>query len=325
MKKTAVAPSNIAFTKYWGKKDEKLRIPENGSISMNLGSLLTTTTVEFKSGLLKDSVNINGKVIGDHAEKVIRHLNRIRKLAGIQDKAIVVSVNNFPSATGLSSSASGFAALTVAAAAASGLNLTEKELSILARMGSGSACRSIPDGFVEWVDGDTHETSFAKSLYPADYWDIVDVVAVVSSAPKDVPTTSGQILATSSPFYQNRLSRMKKKNSNVKKILKEKNFIAFGNLVEQEALELHAIMLTSTPPLIYLLPGTIMVMREVRKWRNEGLDVFFSLNTGQNIHVICEKKNENAVVAKLSQLSVVTKRITNEPSRGAQLIDKHLF
>src|SRR3989304_6673895 len=169
-KATAIAPSNIAFTKYWGRKDEVLRLPENGSISMCLSDLLTTTTVEFSENYTKDEVIINGGGLeAGEAERVIKHLDRVRKMANISLKAKVVSNNNFPTGTGLSSSSSGFAALTLAASKAAGLNLSEKELSILARQGSGSACRSIPDGFVEWLDGDTNETSYAVSLYPPSF------------------------------------------------------------------------------------------------------------------------------------------------------------
>src|SRR3989344_2976508 len=156
MKETAIAPSNIAFTKYWGRKDELLRLPENGSVSMSLSNLLTTTTVEFSKDYEKDEVIINGKTPKDiEIERVVTHLDRVRKLAKINLKAKVSSNNNFPIAVGLSSAASGFAALTLAASKAAGLNLSEKELSILARQASGSACRSIPNGFVEWLDGNT--------------------------------------------------------------------------------------------------------------------------------------------------------------------------
>src|SRR3989344_8081503 len=179
MKATTIAPSNIAFIKYWGKKDEVLRLPENGSVSMNLSNLLTTTTVEFNTSLKDDEITINNKRESNKGSRAVKHLDRIRKLAKIETKAKVVTENNFPTGTGLSSSASGFAALTLAGAFAAGLNLSERELSILARQGSGSACRSIPDGFSEWLDGDTNETSYGIFLHPENYWDIVDVVAVV--------------------------------------------------------------------------------------------------------------------------------------------------
>src|SRR3989338_2246863 len=147
MKATAIGPSDIAFTKYWGRKDEVLRLPENGSISMVLSNLLTTTTVEFSPEYKKDQITINGGGLEEgEAYRVIKHLDRIRNMAKINYKAKVVSKNNFPIGTGLSSSASGFAALTIAASSAAGLNLSEKELSILSRQASGSSCRPIAGG-----------------------------------------------------------------------------------------------------------------------------------------------------------------------------------
>ncbi|MCL5784972.1 MAG: diphosphomevalonate decarboxylase [Patescibacteria group bacterium] len=325
MKATAIAPSNIAFTKYWGKKDEVLRLPENGSVSICLSNLLTTTTVEFQKDLTEDSVTLNGEIESGEDSRVIKHLDRIRKLAGIDTKAKVVSNNNFPVGTGLSSSASGFAALSLAASKAAGLNLSEKELSILARQGSGSACRSIPSGFVEWLDGDTSETSIAVQIFPPDYWDIADVVAVVSTGKKDVPTTVGQQSAKSSPFMEVRKSHMKQKNELVKQLIKDKNFTAFGQLTESEALELHAIMITQTPPLIYWQPNTVLMMKLIQKWRSEGLPVYFTINTGQDVHILVEQKNVNELKEKLETIEEVRNIIVNTPGAGARFSENHLF
>src|SRR3989344_1099638 len=272
MKATVVAPSNIAFIKYWGRKDEILRLPENGSISMNLSSLLTTTTVEFSPDFKKDLIIINDKKEENEGSRAIKHLDRIRKLAKINYKAKVVSRNNFPTGTGLSSSASGFAALTVAGSKAAGLELSERELSILARQGSGSACRSIPDGFVEWIDGVTSETSYSISLFSPAHWDVVDVVAVVSKNKKEVSTTEGQKLAASSPS------------------------------------------------LIYWLPGTLKVMHAVKKWREAGLQVYFTVNTGQDIHLICQGNDVEKVVRNAKEITDVTKTIINYPSKGAHIV-----
>lgn len=325
MKATAVAPSNIAFIKYWGRKDEILRLPENGSISMNLSNLLTTTTVEFNKNFEEDEIIINNQKEENEGNRAIKHLDRIRKIAKINLKARVETRNNFPTGTGLSSSASGFAALTVAAAAAADLKFSEKELSILARQGSGSACRSISDGFVEWLDGDTSETSYGVSIYPHDYWDIVDVVAVVSKNKKEISTTKGHKRAASSPFFPLRLERINEKIKSIKKYMEEKNFQAFGELIEAEALELHAVMLTSSPSLIYWLPGTLKVMHAVKRWRQEGLKVYFTVNTGQDIHLICQKKDVEKVVEKTKEVSDVQKTIINYPSIGAHLISSNLF
>jgi diphosphomevalonate decarboxylase len=325
MKATSIAPSNIAFTKYWGKKDELLRLPENGSISMCLSDLLTTTTVEFSDKYTQDEVTINGEVEAGEETRAIKHLDRVRKLAGISTFAKVVSNNNFPKGTGLSSSASGFAALTLAAAKAAGLNLNEKQLSILARQGSGSACRSIPSGFVEWQDGDTTETSYAKTIFPANHWNIVDVVAIVSQGRKDVSTSEGMKTLGTSPFVKTRVEGMKEKNKLAKKYLKEKNFSALGDLAEREALEMHAIMITQNPPLIYFQPNTILMMKLVQKWRQEGLESYFTINTGQDVHVLVQMKDHNKLIKKLQEIPEVRNIIPNKPSQGAKLSIKHLF
>jgi diphosphomevalonate decarboxylase len=153
MKATAKAPANIAFVKYWGKKDSSIRLPLNSSVSMNLDNVFTITTVEFSPYLAKDKIEIVGeKLSGEGIKRVVSHLDRIRKLAKIKQKARVKTKNNFPKGSGIASSASGFAALTLAATKAAGLDLSEKELSILARLGSGSACRSIPEAPVLLVD-----------------------------------------------------------------------------------------------------------------------------------------------------------------------------
>ena len=327
MKASAQAPSNIAFTKYWGKIDQALRIPENGSISMNLSNLLTTTTVEFSDSYQKDEITINDiRKEGESVIRVIKHLDRIRKLANRKEKAKVVSFNDFPSGTGLSSSASGFAALTVAACHALNLKLSEIELSIQARLGSGSACRSIPSGFVEWFPGETNETSYAAQLFPSDYWSIADVVVIVSTGRKDVPTTEGQKKASTSPFLPVRVSHMQKKNEQVKEFIRNREFEKFGELIESEALELHAMMLTQNPPLIYWLPGTVMIMKMVQKWRREGLPVYFTLNTGQDVHLVCQKKDVDMLVRLIRQVGEIVKKIiVNTPSKGTHVVQEHLF
>lgn len=319
MKATASAPSNIAFVKYWGRKDEELRLPENGSISMNLSNLQTTTTVEFDDKFEEDEITFNGRKEELENNRAVKHLDRIRKIANVQTKARVFTENNFPTGTGLSSSASGFAALTVAAAFAAGLKLSEKELSILARQGSGSACRSIPDGFVEWLDGDSSETSYAVSIFPPDYFEIADVVTVVSTDKKFLATSEGQKSARTSLFFETRLSLIKDKIKRVKKAIEDKNFSEFGELVESEALEFHSILFTSNPPLFYWTSETVTVMKEVQRWRREGLETYFTINTGQDVHVICKKEDAEKVSQKLSELPEVIKTIINYPSPGAHL------
>jgi diphosphomevalonate decarboxylase len=324
-KSTAIAPSNIAFIKYWGKKDEVLRLPDNGSISMNLSGLTTTTTVEFIPTLSQDQVYIDKYTVENEIERVSKFLDLVRTVAGISERAKIVSKNNFPSSTGLSSSASGFAALTLATVTAAGLELTEKELSILARQGSGSACRSIPDGFTEWLNGETSETSYAVSLYPVDYWDIADVVAIVSTAKKDVPTSAGQKLIHTSPFYQTRFAGMDEKLKLAKSYLDKRDFTALGELIEAETLNMHAVMMTSYPPLLYLTPASLLLIKEIVSWRKSGLEAYFTVNTGQDIHIICWQKDTAKVETKLKSYGIVRDIIVNRPANGARLVPSHLF
>jgi len=318
---TAKAPANIAFIKYWGKKNESLRIPANSSISMNLSEVFTQTSVEFSANLKSDKVKIdNLPVKGSEKVRVVRHLDMIRKLSGLNLYADVTSNNNFPKGTGLASSASGFAALTLAAAKAAGLDLQEKKLSILARIGSGSACRSIPSGFVEWKEGNSSENSYAHSLYPPEYWDICDVIAVVGEVGKKVSSTEGHTLVDSSPFYKSRILEMPKKIRQLKSSFEKKDFTDFGRIIEAEAINMHSVMMTSSPALYYWTPKTMEVMLAVVEWRDKELECYFTIDAGPNVHIMCLAKYAQKVKNQLKKISGIKRIIINNPSIGARLI-----
>lgn len=317
----ARAPANIAFIKYWGKKNEKLRLPMNDSLSMNLSEVFTVTRVRFDDKLKFDRVYIDGEPAKEaDKHRVITHVNRIRRLGKIDASAEVESNNNFPSGTGMASSASGFAALTLAAAAAANLKLSEKRLSILARLGSGSACRSIPDGFVEWKMGKNSDDSYADSIFPPNYWEIRDVIAVVGENSKKVSSTEGQAAAESSPFFRARIKEVKQKVRDMKKAIRDKNFVEFGERLEAEAINMHAVMMTSAPALYYWTPETLRVMFAVQDWRDEGIQCYFTIDAGPNIHVICPVENANVIQKKLRRVSGVNKVIVNAPAAGARLL-----
>ncbi len=321
MKATAKAPANIAFIKYWGKRNAKLRLPMNSSISMNLTEIFTITSVEFDVKLKEDLVRIDGKVVSDkEKERVVKHIERIRRLAKVNLKAKVESRNNFPKGTGLASSASGFAALTLAASKAAKLNLTEKQLSILARIGSGSACRSIPSGFVEWRAGNTNESSYARSLHSPDYWSICDVIAIVGRKSKKVGSTEGHALVESSPFFKTRLSGMKKKVDEIKTAMKEKNFSKFGEILEEEAINMHSVMMTSKPALYYWTPETLKIMLKVIEWRGQGLESYFTIDAGPNVHIICREQNVDKIKARLVRFVGIKQVIINYPAEGARIV-----
>lgn len=332
MKKTTVqAGSDIALVKYWGKKDKVLRLPANSSISMILDSLHSITTVEFQTNLQKDEVVINGEVEEGEASRVFKHLDRIRALAkekGVISQDIfakVVSENNFPKSTGLSSSGSGFAALTMAASEAIGLSLSEKELSILARKGSGTACRCVCGGFVQWLDGDTSQQSYSQSFAGAKDFEIRDLVAIVCEDKKDLSSTEGHDLAETSPFFLARQGKISAKLATVKEAILQKDFKTLGELAEAEALEFHSILLTSKPTILLFYPGTIEVMQAVRSLRKSGVPAYFTINTGFNVHVLTLPEYELQVMQVLQKLPSVQKIIASGVGEKPKYLDRHLF
>jgi len=352
MKATARAPANIALIKYWGKQNEELRLPLNSSISINLSNCHTITTVKFSPKYKQELVEIRDYSSSERSEsrshwtssglssrqartvihvnfkeerRVVGHLERIRKLAKIHLKAKVVSKNSFPSSAGIAASASGFAALTLAATKAAGLSLSEKELSILARLGSGSACRSIPDGFVEWQQAKTSQESYAYSLCPPDYWDLRDIIAIVQKQEKKISSTKGMEKVFTSPFLKARLKEMKNKIEKIKKALKEKDFRLLGEVTEEEAINIHCVMMTQKPPLFYWSELTIKIIKAVCQWREKGLPIYFTIDAGSNVHLICQAKDEKEVVKKLKKINGVLDVIINKPAQGARLINEHLF
>lgn len=302
---TAQAHPNIAFIKYWGNRDDQLRLPENSSISMNLDGLYTQTTVAWDDKLSQDELMLNGhSEKGRSLERVSAHLNTIRQYTSIGQCAKVESFNNFPMGVGIASSAASFAALTMAAVQAGGIHISERELTTLARLGSGSAARSIPSGYVEWHTGETHRESFAESIAPPSYWELVDVIAVVSSEHKVVGSTEGHQTAKTSVLQAARVGGAKERLAICKTAILNRDFAAFADVVELDSNLMHAVMMTSRPPLFYWLPASLTIMQEIVRWRtHDGLQVCYTLDAGPNVHCICLRKDETEVSNRLKKLS----------------------
>ncbi len=326
-KATCRATSNIAFVKYWGRIDNDLRLPMNGSISMNLAAATTTTSVEFDPLLGHDGVDGGaGLHLNDkQAARVFRHVDRIRALAGIRTRARVATRNNFPMGAGVASSAAAFAALTVAATQAADLHLSERELTILARQGSGSACRSISAGFVEWHYGETSADSFAESIAPAGHWDIRDLIAITQTEHKAVGSTKGMNLVTTSPFNETRVALTQESLDIIRRAILERDWTRFGEETEREAVRLHMIAMTSQPPVFYWSPVTLRIMQAVMDWRAEGLEAYYTIDAGANVHVIAQSQDATELETRLGQLEGVGDVIHSRVGDGARLIDEHLF
>lgn len=320
-KATCVSCANIALVKYWGDRDHALRLPANSSLSMSLAALTTTTTVEFSADPGRDVVTIgDSEASGSARERVVAHLDRVRALAAIGARARVVSRNNFPAGTGLASSASAFAALTVAACAAAGLDLSTDELSRLARRGSGSACRSVPGGFVLWDACDEDDCSFGRTIALPDHWDLRDVIAIVESTHKATGSTEGHALAETSPLQAARVASTPARLERCRAALLSHDFPALADVVEQDALAMHAVMMTSSPPLFYWRPATLAVVHAVRAWRQQGLPVAFTIDAGPNVHCICPAGSAPQVETRLLSIPGVQRVLTSGVGSASRLI-----
>jgi diphosphomevalonate decarboxylase len=317
---TAVAHPNIAFIKYWGNKDDSLRIPVNGSLSMNLESLSTQTTVEIDSTLDSDQVKIDG-VIADSKStmRISTFLSFVRRISDRKEYAFVSSHNNFPSGSGIASSASGFAALALAASTAYGLRLTEKELSRLARRGSGSACRSIPGGFVEWQPGTTDDNSYAFSIADINHWDLIDIVAIVDASHKKTGSTEGHAIANSSPLQISRVEDAPRRLQKCRKAILDRDFSTFAEIVEQDCLMMHAVMMTSNPSLLYWKPATLELITKVISMRQQGLPICYTIDAGPNVHILSLKQYQSAIVDGIKGLAGVLSYLYSPAGGGAYI------
>jgi len=287
---------------------------------MNLDALYTRTQVTYISTLPYDRLLLNGEeVTGSTLGRVSALLDRVRQVGRLEQYAEVTSENNFPMGAGIASSASAFAALTMAACAAAGIKLTESELSRLARTGSGSACRSIPGGFVEWQPGDHDEGSYAYSIAPPDHWDLVDCVAILSRSQKHTSSLEGHGLADTSPLQAARIADAPRRLEICRRAIWERNFQAFAEVVELDCNLMHAVMLTSTPMLIYWQPATLAVIHAVQDWRNRGVPVCYTIDAGPNVHVLCLSAYVDQVAGWLREIPGVEEVLVAQPGGPTRL------
>lgn len=288
---------------------------------MNLAELTTRTMVTFDPSLPRDIFDLNGiRQSGESLRRVTNHLNIIRGLRGVSLQAHIMSENNFPSDAGIASSASAFAALTCAAISAFGIEMSEKDLSRLARRGSGSACRSIPSGFVEWYRGNTDMDSFAISFADPGYWNLADCIAIVETGHKKIGSSQGHTLAKSSPLQEARVLDTDRRIDICKQAIHNRDFVALAEIIELDSNLLHAITMTSRPPLYYWLPPTLEIMRAVQNWRKTGTPVAFTIDAGPNVHVICESNSSDHVQHQLSKIPGVIEIIVAHPGGKTQLV-----
>lgn len=321
---TAVAHSNIALVKYWGKRDKRLNLPAVGSISLTLKALSTTTAVSFKQKLKSDYFVLNDKQAdGEKTGRVSRFLDIIRKRGGLSLCAEVRSSNNFPTGAGLASSASAFAALAYAAMAAASLHTDKKELSLLARQGSGSAARSIFGGFVEMRRGTRKDGRDAFSTQIADpsFWDVRMVVAVTDTGEKKIASSEGmQSTAITSPYYKAWIEASDTDIREMRAAILKKDIEKVGELTENSCLKMHALMMSGRPALIYWNKATVDILHFVQELRSQGLPAWYTIDAGPQVKVLTLPAYETVLMKKLAVVHGVRSVIVSSPGPDACIL-----
>ena len=322
MRATAVAHPNIALIKYWGKSDIERNIPAVGSLSITLDGLTTTTAVSFNSDLEEDEFLLGGQAIPKMSGRVSRCLDLVRERVGAQTRARVESNNDFLTAAGLASSASGFAALVTAADAAMGVNIPQNELADMARRSSGSAARSLFGGFVELrltPDGPL-PTETRQILEPFD-WPLRVAVAVTDAGPKEISSTEGMVRTErTSPYYAGWVDSSEDDLAEARTAIARRDFEALAEVSESSCLKMHAVMLSARPGLVYWNGATVECIRKVRKLRADGVPVFFTVDAGPQVKAVCAPEAFDRVAAELAAVEGVSQVLASGLGEGARVV-----
>jgi diphosphomevalonate decarboxylase len=302
----AFAPSNIALCKYWGKRDRELNLPINSSLSISLGDLGTRTEIRLAES---DHVVLNGEEVPINDTFAVRTSEFLKLFCPILGEVCfdVRTENSIPTSAGLASSASGFAALVMALDNLAGWGLDRKQLSMLARLGSGSASRSVYDGFVQWHAGAASDgiDSFAEPL--SNEWKELRIgILEISSARKSVGSRDGMNRTVeTSELYKSWPQQAAADLSTIRAAIDTHDFPALGKTAERNALSMHATMMAAWPPLIYLQPETIEQIHKVQHVRTEGLEVYLTIDAGPNIKLLFLDEHEAAVTAAFPGLKII--------------------
>lgn len=328
---TVQAPANIAFIKYWGTTAPERALPANPSISMTLRECVSRCTVELRDGGEDEILLVDDE--GPHvpppafSDRIQAHLDRLREWAGREVRFRVGTQNSFPAGAGLASSASGFAALTLAVLRVLDLDPGPAQRSALARRsGSGSAARSVFGGFVRWPVADAGPAiAPAAPIAGPDHWPLRDIIAVVETEPKAVSSLEGHQRAPGSPHYARRQTLLPERLEVVGTAIRERSLDRLGPVLEEEAVELHLIAMSSRPPIFYWRPATLAVLEAVRGLREDGVAAYFTMDAGANVHVVCEPAEAAAVVERLAALPGVRRVIRDGVGPGPIELDTHLI
>ncbi|MDR9417844.1 diphosphomevalonate decarboxylase [Gracilimonas sp.] len=320
---TTVAHSNIALIKYWGKRSVQMNLPAVGSISLTLDALHTQTTLQFDESLDQDVFSLNEKEFGGKELKRISDFLDLGAATKDRPKARINSRNNFPTGAGLASSASGFAALALAVNDRLGLNLNDESLSAFARMGSGSAARSIYGGFAEMKLGSKEDGSedIAVQLYGESHWDIRLLVVVTSTEKKKLGSTEGMNrTAQSAPYYKEWISSQSSDLDEMRNAISAKDFEKVGELTEHSCFKMHGLAMSARPPILYWNAATTETIHKVWKLRQSGIPAYVTIDAGPQVKILCLPDSVDEIKKAVFEVDDVEHIIEAKPGPAAKIV-----
>jgi diphosphomevalonate decarboxylase len=315
---TSRAYANIALVKYWGKRLDGNNAPATPSISLGLESLRTETTIERISEK-SDIIELDGKLADNKTtDRIINYLDWWRSNDLIDGTFKVSSQNWFPTAAGLASSASGFAALATALSGFANKKISRLELSKLARIGSGSAARSIPGGISAMV---TNSDPSARKIIDSSEIPWGMVVAVVDAPSKEIGSTEGMILSQeTSPYYNAWLKTAREDYKAMLPAIKELDLEKVGKIAEANALAMHACMSATRPSLVYWSEATITLLRKVKEWRQQGIKVYATIDAGPHVCLLANLSDLAEIAEKVNEIQGVKEVFSSKPAPSSSII-----
>jgi len=327
---TAEAHANIALVKYWGKHSVKYNIPATPSLSITLDALTTRTRIETDVSQSQDTILLNGKLL--NAPKVNLCVAHLRKLSKNTFPFVkITSENNFPTAAGLASSASGYAALVTALNALGSLNLSTRQLSVFARMASGSAARSVFGGFTclrsshpesDNQNDQESEYWYASQILDAQEWPMQAVIAICTEQTKSTSSSSGmQLSRNTSPYYESWVSSTKQDFDHCLQAVRDRDFERVATISEHSCLKMHGLMLSTNPGLVYWNAATIECIHALRALRNSGVAVFFTIDAGPQVKAICLPEAVESVNKVLSAVHGVHRTLISNLGSAAHIVN----
>jgi diphosphomevalonate decarboxylase len=320
MTKIARAHTNIALIKYWGKENADLRLPLMSSLSMTLDKFYTDTSI--KAGDRNRFILNNQEQTEAMSQRVFNYLERLKNRFQLTDSTplVVDSHNHVPTAAGLASSSSAFAALALAFVSHYHLQVNSQELSRLARLGSGSASRSIFGGFAIWHRGHDDQSSYAEAIQTKPKMDLQLLAVELNTKPKQLGSTQGMQAAQTSPLFSAWLQRNSIELAAMESAIQTADFTRLGELAELNANEMHAMNLTAQPSFTYFAPETITAFKLVHQLRHEGIECYYTLDAGPNPKILCRLRNSKEIIRRFKTLFPHVKIIQASFGPAAQLL-----